>query len=91
MAALSTALVRRASLGDLKATLGTFTATAGDAAGTITVEGGWAMAFFFSRDASGSVQAIPMRYSLSTSGNITTVTVYTQETVTLGDFIILHK
>lgn len=90
MAALSTSNVRKMD-GNFHITVGTFTCTTGDAAATLSVQGGWVFPMFFSRDSSGAIQAIPMRYSLSTSGNTTTITIYNQETVTNGDFVIFHR
>ena len=75
----------------LRATVGKWTALEGDAAGTIAVEGGFVVsATFTSIDSSGNIQPIPVRWSESVSGNVTTITVYHQETVTDGRFIIIH-
>ena len=75
----------------LRATVGKWTSTEGDAAGTIAVEGGFVVAAIFtSIDSSGNVQTHHPRWSESVSDNITTITVYHQETVTDGRFIIIH-
>jgi hypothetical protein len=90
--AFATANVRRSVFGDMNITAGDWTASEGDAAGTIGVEGGRVyMANFTSQDSSGNIQIAPCRVSVSTSGNVTTVTVYHQETVTTGRFLIIHK
>ena len=84
--------VRRVNIGgNLKLTVGNFTSSEGAAAETIAVEGGQVIAVLFSsQDTSGALQTILPRWSVSTSGGISTVTVYTQEGVTTGSFTILH-
>lgn len=89
--AFATQNVKKSYFGDVKVTYGEFTCSAGDAAGTIGVEGGWAMATFHSLDSTGNWQAIPFRYSTSTSGAVTTVTVRHLEDVTTGRFMIFHR
>lgn len=91
MAALTTSNVRHNVMGTVNVTMGNFTFTEGDAAGTIVVEGGWALAEFHSQDSTGAYRSIPMRYSVSTSGALTTITVYVQEGVTTGKFLIFHS
>ena len=84
--------VQTSVFGDLKVTYGDWTGAIGDAAGTIGVEGGRVyLALFTSQDSSGEIQIAPCRVSVSTSGSVTTVTVYNQETVTTGRFLIIHK
>lgn len=91
MAALSTSNVRHDVMGTINVTMGNFTFTEADASATFAVEGGWVLAQFHSQDASGALQPIPIRYSVSASGNITTITVYGQEGVTTGKFLIFHR
>jgi hypothetical protein len=90
--AFATANVQRSVFGDLNVTYGDWTGAEGDAAGTIGVEGGRVyQALFTSQDSSGAIQIAPCRVSVSTTGQVTTVTVYNQETVTTGRFLIIHK
>jgi hypothetical protein len=89
--ALTISNVKKSYFGDMKVTYGEFTCSAGDAAGTIGVEGGWVMAQFHSLDSSGNWQQIPFRYSASTSGAVTTLTIRHLEDVTTGRFIIFHR
>ena len=88
--AFATANVRTTVFGNLKVTYGDFTASVGDAAGTIGVSGGRVyLAEFNEQLSSGAVQrSVPV--SVSTSGNVTTVTVYHQSEVTAGRFLIIH-
>ena len=88
--AFATSNIRKMD-GNFHVTVGTWSASVGDAAGTFAVQGGWVVPMFFSRDSSGALQSVPLRYSLSTSGNTTTITVYHIEDVTSGDFIIFHR
>lgn len=89
--AFATSNVRKENAGSMKVTVGDWSAGVGDAAGTIGVEGGWVIPLFFSFDTSGALQDVPTRVSPSTTGNVTTVTVYHIEDVTTGKFIIFHK
>lgn len=90
--AFATANVQRTAFGNLWATYGTWSAAVGDAAGTIAVEGGrvWS-ANFSSQDSSGVELMRPLQVSVSTSGNVSTVTCYTLGDVTSGRFIIIHS
>lgn len=91
MAALSTTNARRTVFGDMNITLGEFTFTEAGAAATIGVEGAWVLAMFHSQDATGAMSPVPLRYSVSTSGQVSTITVYGQEGITTGKFLIIHK
>ena len=90
--AFATANVRNDVFGSLRVTYGTWSASVGDAAGTINVEGGrvW-LANFTSQDSSGNQTMRPLQVSTSTSGNVTTVTAYNLGGVTSGRFIIIHS
>ncbi len=91
MSALSTTNVQKSYFGNLKVTYGAFTSTEGDAATTVTVEGGQVyLALFTSQDSSGALVMHPCRVSVSGTSGVVTITVYTQETVTTGRFIIIH-
>lgn len=89
--AFATSNVRRDSFGALKVTYGDWSAAVGDPAGTIGVAGGrvW-LANFSDQDTSGPV-GHAVNTSPSTSGEVTTVTVYHQSDVTTGRFIIIHS
>ncbi len=74
--------------GPLKATYGDWTATIGDAATTLTVAGGKLYGYQFHRNSTtGPIQPMVLVSQSGTTGYLT-VTVYTQETVTDGTFII---
>ena len=90
--AFAAANVQRTSLGSMWRTYGTWSASVGDAAGSIAVEGGkvW-VAHFSSQDSSGAQLMWPVKISTSTSNNVTTVTVYNLGAVTAGRFIIDHS
>lgn len=78
--------------GNLRFTYGDWTFTQTAASETIDVGGGRVYgAFFVSQDSTGALMIVPVRYSVSTSGAITTITVYGQEGVTTGQFLIVHK
>jgi hypothetical protein len=88
--AFATALVRKSVFGDLKVLAGDWTGTVGDAAGTVEVEGGKVyLAQFSIQDTDSPTQGM-VPFSISTTGAITTVTVYNHETVTTGRFLIVH-
>lgn len=89
--AFTTTNVQRTYFGNLKVTRGDWSGLQGDAAGSIGVEGGrvW-LAQFNAQISSGPYQEeIP--YSISTSGDVTTLTVYYTAPVTAGTFIIIHS
>jgi len=90
--AFATSNVKKEYFGGLKVTFGDWSAASGDAAGTIGVEGGRVyLASFTSYDSTGALQEVPARVSVSTSGAVTTVTVYHLEDVTTGRFLIIHS
>lgn len=88
--AFATANVRKSAFGDLKVTAGDWTVSAGDAAGTIGVEGGRVYLAEFSVQDTDTPTGGKVNISPSTTGNVTTVTVYHNETVTTGRFLIIH-
>ena len=87
--AFATANVRRSVFGNLKVTAGDWTANQGDTPGTIGVEGGRVYVAEFSIQDTDSPSEKPL-HSVSTSGNVTTVTVYHHDNVTTGRFLIIH-
>lgn len=88
----ATANVQRTYFGNLKVTYGDWSASAGDAALTIAVEGGKVyLCEFTSQDASGPQIMWDQAESVSGSSGTVTVTVYNQGSVTNGQFIIIHK
>lgn len=86
--AFATSNVSRGVQGNHKVLTGNWTGTVGDAAGTLTLEGGtvYDMAFN-SHKTDGPVERCHAAHT-STSGAIATVTVYNHETVTAGTFRI---
>lgn len=88
--AFATANVQTTTIGNLRATYGDWSGAAGDTAGTIGVEGGRVyLCNFSSQDSSGPSQGF-YPFSPSTSGTVTTVSVYYHDTVTTGRFLIIH-
>ena len=87
--AVATANVRRSVFGNLKVTAGDWTSSSGDAAGTIGVEGGRVYLAEFSIQDTDSPSEKPL-HSVSTSGNVTTVSWYPHDNVTTGRFLIIH-
>lgn len=87
--AFATANVRTTAFGNLRATYGDWTGSVGDSAGSIGVGGGRVYLAEFNQESTGAQQNdVPV--SVSTSGGVTTVTVYNQATVTAGRFLIIH-
>lgn len=88
--AFSTSNNQKSYFGNLKVTYGQWSGADADSAGTINVEGGqvWA-AIFVSQDSSGKYQIAPLKYSVSVSGAVSTVTVYNLAATTNGRFIII--
>ena len=86
--------VQSASIGGaIKITVADFTATEAGATQTIGVGAGrvWAC-LATSQDASGALGVPnPVRYSVSLSGSVTTVTVYPSEGITAGVITIIHS
>jgi hypothetical protein len=75
----------------LKMTVGDWSGSAGDAAGTLDVSGGYVVgALFFKMDAQGNTSQIFPNVGLSTTASVTTITVQNQDNVTTGRFIIIH-
>lgn len=77
--------------GGLKITYGDWTGNSGDAAGSVTVSGGYPLMVIFQKlDAvDNSYQIIP-RVEISVSGSVATLTIENQDTVTTGRFLIVH-
>ncbi len=89
--AFTTSNVHKTVFGDLKVTYGDWSGSVADTAGSIGVEGGRVYsANFSSQDSSGAQIMWPVKVSTSTSGAVTTVTVYSTAAVTQGRFIIIH-
>jgi hypothetical protein len=87
---MATANVKRSVFGDLRVTAGDWTHTAGAAAQTIGVEGGRVYLAEFSIQDTDSPTEGKVPVSVSTTGNVTTVSFYPSETVTTGRFLIIH-
>lgn len=89
--AFSTSNVNKTVFGNLKVTYGDWSGSAADAAGSIGVEGGRVyLANFSSQDSSGAQIMWPVKVSPSTTGAVTTITVYNTAAVTTGRFLIIH-
>ena len=89
--AFATANVQTSVFGNMKVTAGDWTGTAGDAAGTVGVGGGRVYLAEFTAQGSDTPYLIEVPVSVSTTGNVSTVTVYNLQTVTQGRFLIIHK
>ena len=90
--AFATANVNKTVFGNLKVTYGDWSGSVADTAGSIGVEGGRVYsANFSSQDSSGAQIMWPVKLSTSTSGAVTTITVYNTAAVTAGRFLIIHS
>lgn len=89
--AFATALVKTCNFGPLKVTFGDWTGSQADAAGSIGVAGGRVYLTQFSGNTSSGEYTPKTETSYSTSGNISTVTVYNSADVTAGTFLIIHS
>lgn len=78
--------------GNLRVTYGQWSGAAADSAGSLTVSGGqiWCC-LFVSQDASGAYNLLPVKYSVSGSSGVLTVTVYNLAATTAGRYIIVHS
>ena len=89
--AFATTNVQGTVFGNLRVTYGDWSGAQGDAAGTIGVTGGRVyLCSFTSQDASGEYQ-VNSKVTISTSGAVSTVSVYNGADVTAGRFIIIHS
>lgn len=86
----ATSNIRRTNLGGgLKLTAGQWTGDVGDAAGTVTVQGGAVYGAEFKSNAAGGNKA-PWTDAAGSAGNTRTLTVENIQSVTAGVFWILH-
>lgn len=78
--------------GSLKLSIFDFTATEGAASQTVAVSGGrvWAV-LAQSQDTTGAMMMHNPRYSVSLSGSVSTITIYTQEGITTGELVVIHS
>ena len=92
MATFTTSNVASTYFGNLHITYGQWaeTADADSTVFTITVTGGqvW-LAEFVSQDSTGKFNAIPLKYSVSGTAGILTVSVYNLAAATNGRFLII--
>lgn len=89
--AFATAHVKTCSFGPLKVTFGNWSGSQADAAGSIGVAGGRVYLSQFLPNVSSGEFTPKIGTSHSTSGSITTVTVYNSGDVTDGTFLIIHS
>jgi hypothetical protein len=86
--AFATQNVRRSAFGDLKVTAGDWTGNAGDANGTLNVEGGRVYHAEFSiQDGTTPSQYVPWTTS---SVNPVAISVANRQTTTTGRFLVIH-
>ncbi len=84
--AFATSNIRKGTAGDLKLTVGQWTGAAGDASGTMVVEGSQLyQAQFSTNDPTSPSQVVPFTWSVS--GSVITISVHNRETVTGGTFL----
>lgn len=90
--AFASANLQHTTLGNLQVTYGTWSGSAGDNTGTITVAGGqvW-LASITSQDSTGTPKQIPVTISTSGTAGIITITVHNDSAVTAGRFLIVHS
>ena len=89
--AFATSNVQRTNIGNLKTTRGDWTGAVGDAAGSFGVEGGRVYFCNFNMQVSSGAYVESVPYSVSVSGAVATITVYYQNAVTAGEFLIVHS
>lgn len=91
--AFATTNVQKTYFGNLKVTYGDWSGAVADAAGSVVVEGGRVyIAWLSGQDSTGAyVAAFITPFSVTTSGNVSTVTFYNLDTVTQGRFMIIHS
>lgn len=89
--AFSTSNVQRTAFGNLKVTYGDWSGSVGDADGSIGVAGGRVYLHEFNIQDSSGPQMAKVPTSVSTSGTVTTITVYNRQAVTTGRFLIIHS
>lgn len=87
--AFATTNVRSTVFGNLRVTYGDWTGAVGDAAGTVGVSGGRVYLAEFTSEGAETPYQIAVPVSVSTSGSVSTVTVYNQGTVGTGRFMII--
>ena len=89
---MATTNLRRVNVGgNIKMTVADLTITEADATTTIGVQGGRVYAVLAqSQDTTGAMQMTLQRYSVSLSGNVSTITLYAQEGITTGQLVIFH-
>ena len=88
--AFATSNVNSTVFGNLHITYGQWSGSDADASATLTVTGGqvW-LAEFVSQDSSGKFMIAPLKYSVSGTSGILTITVYNVASVTAGRFLII--
>lgn len=76
--------------GNMRITYGQWSGAAADTAGSVTVSGGqvW-VCLFVSQDSSGNYNLVPVKYSVSGSAGILTVTIYNLAATTAGRYLII--
>ena len=87
--AFATSNVQTDYTGRLQITYGDFTCLAGDPPGTITVKGGRVLLCKFQDQDPGTPQQTVFLFSTTQSGATTTITVYCNEPVVTGRFVIM--
>lgn len=75
--------------GNLKLTVGEWTGSAGDAAGTMTIEAGKIYMAQFLPNVTSTAREVNIAVSQSVSAALSTVTVYNSAAVTAGTFSII--
>ena len=89
--AFATSNVQSSVFGNMRITYGQWSGAVVDAAGSLTVAGGqvWLCAFV-SQDSSGAYSVVtPVKYSVTGTAGILTVTIYNLAAVTNGRFLII--
>jgi hypothetical protein len=89
--AFATSNVTKSVFGNMKVLLGNWSGAAGDAPGTIQVEGGQVYLANFQPQTSSGPEMVETASSVSGTQGVVTVTVYNSATVSNGTFIIISK
>ena len=87
--AFATTNVRTVSFGSVKAAIGHWTGSEGDASGTLTLNGGDTLFINFVNEDATSQENKVVPYSVSTSDSVITITVYNHSAVTRGRFLVI--
>ena len=82
--------LQHASLGNLRAQVGDWTGSSGDASGTLTLKGGRVWLCSFGNQDATSQEDRPTPCDVSVSSGTITITIHNHSDVTNGRFIVIY-